>query len=111
MVNSRRWKRLEKGRAGWVSRTVHVVPSVEPCSVQSRGSRPGVSFADVIAYFTTTAGADSRYCSQTGAATVGRLNCSHFEDESPSAAFSLTSLGAFSPLAVIWLMVSLTLPG
>src|SRR3954449_5176246 len=101
MVNSRRWKRLAKVWLVWVSRTGPVVPSLEPCRVQSRGSRPGVSFADVIAYFTTTAGADSRYCSQTGAATVGRLNCSHLEDESPSVAFSLTSLGGFSPLAVI----------
>src|SRR3954471_18398800 len=61
------WNRFGKSCAVWVSRTVQFVPSFDACSVQSRGSRPAESFADVIAYFVTRTGSDIAYWSQTGA--------------------------------------------
>ena len=39
-----------------LSRSVHVVPSFDPCTVKSLGSRLGASFAEVSEYRTTAAG-------------------------------------------------------
>jgi hypothetical protein len=43
-----------------LSRSVHVVPSSEPWTVKSLGSRVGASFAEVSEYFVTASGVASR---------------------------------------------------
>ena len=95
MSNRRVWYRSGKVWPVRRSRSVQLWPSVEPCRVQSFGSRPEESLADVSAYPVIRFGALNSYATQA----VG-VRTSHFVLASPSVSFSLVSLGGFSPLAV-----------
>jgi hypothetical protein len=94
------WKRSAKLSPVRVSTVVHALPSVEPSSVQSRGSRSGASLAEVSAYLMTSAGASRVYWAQL----VG-VSTSHLVAESPSLRLLWPSLlfgSALTVMAVTW---------
>ncbi|SCF79943.1 hypothetical protein GA0115255_106856 [Streptomyces sp. Ncost-T6T-2b] len=99
--------RLAKDSPLRVSRSVHSLPSAEPLSVQSFGSRSAWSLAEVRAYVTTLTGSSRSNSTQPVFANV-----SHLEAGSTSTRFSLTSPPAvFSALARTSVTRSVTLPG
>src|SRR6185312_3294414 len=95
MSNRRVWNRSAKLWLVRRSRSDQFCPSLEPCRVQSFGSRPTKSLADVSAYPVIRLGAASWYATHA----VG-VRTSHLVLASPSVSFSLVSLGGLSPLAV-----------
>src|SRR5688572_15647351 len=97
MTNALVCRRLLKSRLLRVSRVTQVVPSVDPCSVQFFGSRPGVSSAEVSVYCRTAAVVvpGNRY---SRVAVFWKV--SHLVIDVSSTRLPLPSLGAFSPLTV-----------
>jgi len=101
------WKRSVKDSPVRVSRVFQSLPSAEPHRVQSAGSRPAASFADVSAYVTSRTGS-----SRSNSAHPVGAKTSHLVLGSPSARFSFTSPAPlFSPLARTPVTRSVTLPG
>lgn len=101
------WNRSPKDSPERVSRVFQSLPSVEPWSVQSWGSRSSWSLADVSAYVTTLTGASKSNSAQPVGSKV-----SHLVLDSSSTRFSFTSPPpVFSPLALTSVTWSVTLPG
>jgi hypothetical protein len=92
-----RWNRSVKVWPVRVSSVVQVVPSAEPSSVQSRGSRSGASFAEVSVYRTAVTARG-----RVNVSVAVGWNASHFVPGFPSTRFSFTSPGGFSAVAVTW---------
>ncbi len=100
------WKRWSHDSLLRVSSVVHVLPSLEPWSCQSLGSRSGASLAEARAYLLTTTGLGKVRVSQP----LG-WKASHLLLTSPSTPLAAVSSGGLSALALTAVACAVMSPG